>query len=363
MEKGTCTTRFDGISRPRAAIILSLTALAILACIIASRAGKTAPPHLSNSGLSDEEVLYHIIARVHAGENYYDAASDELRKEGFPLRSVFNWRQPLYAWFLGALPTTVIGRTLLSIGAVLTIASATRLALRMGDALMAVIAFWMVTGAVWPCFMRAGLTALETSTAVFITLSFFAYADDFFLTGVMLALIALFIRELAAPYVMVCILLAIAGKRWRELLAWAVGLLFYSGYFTYHVAHVTAHIRPTDLRAASWLQFGGLHFILNTAAQQVLLYGPPLWVTAIYLPIAVLGILAMPGELGRRATLTIAAYLLLFAFVGKAFNDYWGYLYAPLLAFGFAWTPLAIARLCGNRGPSIAGGQRPSVPG
>ena len=56
-------------------------------------------------------ALYHaIVDRVHAGENYYDAAAAELPRRGYPTRSVFNWRTPLPLWLLGVLPTPMFGR-------------------------------------------------------------------------------------------------------------------------------------------------------------------------------------------------------------------------------------------------------------
>jgi uncharacterized membrane protein YbhN (UPF0104 family) len=46
---------------------------------------------------------------------------------------------------------------------------------------------------------------------------------------------------------------------------------------------------------------------------------------------------------------TVALYLLAFLCVGKPFNNYWGAVYTPLMAFGLAAVPAALADLTGSR--------------
>ncbi|HVZ15103.1 MAG TPA: hypothetical protein VG894_11635, partial [Bauldia sp.] len=94
-----------------------------------------------------------------------------------------------------------------------------------------------------------------------------------------------------------------------------------------------------------WLQFGGLPFVLRTAAFNGLLAFAPEWVSAILLPLAAIGLIAWPGGEGRRVAATVTAYLVLFLFVGKAFDDYWGALYTPLLMLGLGFAPAAIRDL------------------
>jgi hypothetical protein len=325
---------------------LFLAVFAILACLVAARAGKPNTP-LNISGFSDPEILARIVDRVRHGDGYYHAAGTELRADHFHVRSVFNWRQPFYAWFLAAFPAPIFGQLLL---AALTIAMtllAANSLLQTGDRLGAVLALIFVPGAAYGAFVPWGATTLEIWAGVLIAISIFSCAADRWLIALIIATLALFIRELAAPYVAVCILLAWTHNRPRELLAWALGLLLYAAYFTFHFHEVTAHIQPTDAPDPThWLRFGGLRFILTTAAQNALFIPVPLWTVALYLPLSVLGLTTLPGELGKRAALTVAAYFLFFAFVGKPFNDYWGFVYSPLLALGVARAPRAVARLC-----------------
>jgi hypothetical protein len=91
-----------------------------------------------------------------------------------------------------------------------------------------------------------------------------------------------------------------------------------------------------------------------------------LWLSAVYLPIALLGLAGWRGILGARLGLTAAAYVTAFAVVGQPFNDYWGLMYAPLLAFGFAAAPATLRDLytavTSQRAHSLAG-SHPSIAG
>jgi hypothetical protein len=71
----------------------------------------------------------------------------------------------------------------------------------------------------------------------------------------------------------------------------------------------------------------------------------PQWVSAIYLPLAMLGFAGWNTTTGRRAGLTACAFVILFAFVGHSFNQYWGSLVAPLFTLGAAQAPTALSDL------------------
>src|SRR5271166_3853442 len=76
------------------------------------------PPPLCNvreeNARSGDVFLYMSeIKRVHAGENYYHAAAEELVAQGYPTASCFNWRTPLPVWLIGKLPDPLLGRLIL----------------------------------------------------------------------------------------------------------------------------------------------------------------------------------------------------------------------------------------------------------
>ncbi len=65
----------------------------------------------------------------------------------------------------------------------------------------------------------------------------------------------------------------------------------------------------------------------------------------VYLPLAMLGFAGWNTSTGVRAGLTASAFVILFAFIGQPFNQYWGSMIAPLLTLGVAQAPLAIGDL------------------
>ena len=57
-----------------------------------------------NAKTGDVFLYMSEIKRIHAGENYYQVAAEELVAQGYPTASVFNWRTPLPMWLIGKLP-------------------------------------------------------------------------------------------------------------------------------------------------------------------------------------------------------------------------------------------------------------------
>jgi len=106
---------------------------------------------------------------------------------------------------------------------------------------------------------------------------------------------------------------------------------------------VLALIKPSDLaHSDGWLQFNGAPFVLAIAQMNIFLLLLPQWVTAIYLPLAMLGFASWNSAAGQRAGFTACAFIMLFAFIGHPFNQYWGALVSPLFCLGAARAPSAI---------------------
>jgi hypothetical protein len=186
----------------------------------------------------------------------------------------------------------------------------------------------------------------DVVASVVILLSVAAYGLKWRPAGFFAALIALSIKELAAPYVMVCVFEAWRGRRYGELASWAAGLILFACFFLWHYHMVQLHIAASDTAYKDgWLQFGGVPFVLATAGFNGILLAAPLWITAIVLPLCLLGLAAWDGDAGERVRLTVGAYLVLFLFVGKAFDVYWGAFYTPLMMIGLPFVPRALVDL------------------
>jgi hypothetical protein len=287
-------------------------------------------------------LFQSVVERVHGGEGYYEAWAAEARSRGYPGRSVFNWRLPLFAWLNGRLPGLIWGQLLLS-----TIAFATVLiiygALRAESGVPVAMAAVVLVGlAIAPCLRREVFLTTDLWAGTLIAFSIGAYAHGWWRLGVASGLLGLFFRELALPYCLVALALAWRKRHNREITAWFTGLALFGIYFGYHWLQFTRHRLDSDTaHPQSWIAFGGTAFLLTTTGFHMLLGDLPRWTWALYLPLSVLGLAGWRGPMSDRTGLTAAAYLGLFSVAGLPVNNYWGLINAPLLALGCVHAPAA----------------------
>jgi hypothetical protein len=343
-----------------------------------ARSGYAEKPRSDKPG---DVALYNAeIQRMRAGEGYYAVAASELRARGYPTASLFNWRTPLPMWLVAKLPEPA-AKVILGALAVLLIGCGARLMTRGGEtptritsetlarrasegdrkqvlpsprpspqggegvvasasrqslaeaALCGILLF----GAVMPVFL-ADLYAMPVLwSGVLIGLSVCAYGHGRWGWGVMAGIAALFCRDLAAPYCLASAVWALWRRRWGEVLAWLIALGAYAVFFLVHVQIVRGYMQPGDMaHDHSWLRLGGLPFVVSLVQVNAYLLVSPQWLSALYLAAALLGLATWRSPAGYRITATASLYLVLFAFVGQPFNQYWGALLAPLLCFGAA---------------------------
>jgi hypothetical protein len=334
-------TRYAALTRGQALAVVAVL-LALMGWLLAgARAETRASPTGAARRASDESdvALYQaVVARVRAGEGYYDAAGAELRGRHYPLRPALNWRQPTYAWLLAALPSPLLASALLVL---------------MGLAVVLLIRRWLAVSE-WRRHAPAAtaLTVVTLASAFvpnfaflqeswagfLIVLSVCLFALDRWRLGVAAALAALAFRELALYPCAVGLALALGRRRWPEVAAWLAGLGAYAALMAWHFAEVARHTRPDDL-ARGWVALGGAAFVLETCKWNSLFVALPAWAIAVLLPFVLLGLAGGRGPALTRAAAIVFGYLLAFSFVGRAFNDYWGAIYAPLLLFGFLAAP------------------------
>ena len=340
------TTRWRQLSRTGAVatIIVFVVAIAIL---LAVAAGYT-PPHTPGDAdrPGDSETYAGIVDRMKAGEGYYQAAHSELLANGYGTRSVFNWRTPLYLSVLSMLPS--------SQDAVwLTLGLAVLAALAIGKLVFEEAGRWVVgpLALVLPVgffgYLVPSWALLSEAPAGLLILLAIALRGLGWRKGATVSgLLALFVRELAAPVVLILVGWAALENRKDEFRVWGIGLAAYAVYFAWHAHSVAMTLGPMDQAyPEGWVQFGGLSFVLATAQLNGLFAIMPIQATAVALPVAVMGLIAWPGRAGAATLATLLLYLAAFMVVGKPFNNYWGLLYSPLLVVGLAWAPAGFSDL------------------
>ena len=331
----------DGLAPHWRWAVLALVAvtMALLLAVVLSRA----PVAATGEGVvaAGDAVSYgRIIERMRGGEGYYPVAHEVLVADGYGTRSVFNWRTPVWPAILAALPPGG-GQVLLGVLAVAGLLLVYRMlrAAGMGVAAVSVAAVALSLGAL---LAPEAIVFSEVAAGVLILASVAAYGNGWRWLGLGAAVAALFLRELAAPYVMVCVLLSIRGGHWREFAAWGGGLLLYAAYFGWHWWSVLGQLGPMDRAyGEGWVAFGGLDFVLATAGSNGLWALGPDWLPAVLLPVVLLGLWAWPRG---RALAAVGVYLAAFLVVGKPFNGYWGAVYTPVLMLGLGWVAPAVAQ-------------------
>ncbi len=299
-------------------------------------------------GPGDLDLYAAEVERMHAGASYYDAAAAELVARGYPTRSVFNWRTPLPVWLIAKLPDQSVACVLLvALGIVLVLLSFTLLGDE-GGAAQGLLGVFFLSGALLPCFVGPPVLLSELWSGVLLAISAVCFGLQRRGPAIAAGLAALFFRELAAPYVAVCLALTLSERRFRELGYWALGLIAYGVFYYLHVQQVLPRIGvAATAHEGGWIRCGGAGFLVATAQLNAYLLLLPQWVTGIYLAAALLGAATWNTTGGRLIAFTVAAYAIAFSIAGNDFNQYWGCQIAPLLCLAAARAP-SVVRMSWN---------------
>jgi hypothetical protein len=312
---------------PLASIALFVSALELLPRVTSADV---------KSPIGDTELHSAVIADVQRGQAFHDAFGFELRRLHYPARSIFNWRQPLLSWTLAFVPH---GEWILyAVGALLLLSA------------------WLTQRRWWtlllllPTLLPIGTTAIvfpELWSGMLLGVSAVAYIGRQPLSGVACAMLALAIRDLAAPYCVGLTLYAAWRRDWREVSAWMMGLLLYVLYYGWHLWKVLAHIQPNDVaHPRSWVALGGLTFLLR-----VLQFTNPLFMAwpVVFACAMACGALAWAGRVPSSLRIGLLIYVPFFLIVGQPFNVYWGFMIAPLFALWLSYAPDGVAALLARR--------------
>ena len=328
------------MSRTRALVTLAALALLLVWGLLPSSEPEATRP-LPPPGRGDAALYMKVIDRVAAGERYYQAFGDELRRDDYPAQSPFNWRTPFHMTLVAyaTVPAATLVLKLLTLAAVL----ATAAVLASSGRTAAVAGTLAQMGALATAFQPQAVGVSEVWAGVLIALSACAYYRAWWIPGALLGVGAVFIRELAAPYCVACALLAFGARR-REAGVWIGAGLAYAAYYGMHVWQVNAHQLAGDLaHTAPWQQWNGLQFTLATIGVNGWLSFVPHWAAMVYMVFALAG--TASRALARQVRWALLVYFALFAIVGLPFNYYWGFVTAPLWAFGLAHAADGLRRL------------------
>lgn len=349
-------TRWATFGRTPALTLCALLALALIASvwgtIYAQHRPAINPVATATHGASeqasqnDDLFLYaRITTRVANGENYYRATADELRTNDYPLKPFVAFRLPtltiLSAW-LGRPAMIALQYALFGL---LTWTWWVRLdgqfakpERRLSGAMLALagVAF-ALSG------QYVGLHEVWAGTLVAISLAL--HRDERWGWSVATAALALSIRELALPYVLLMGTFALYRRNWRELAAWGLLVALFAALMDWHASEVAKVVLRGDPASPGWSSFAGWAGFVRTFH----LAGPLRWLPAeLAAPIILLslfGWISWKSETGLEATLLYAGYGAAFMLVGRPNNYYWGLMVAPAFLVGLAFVPGAASDL------------------
>lgn len=326
-------------------VLLTLIAWAIAAGSTITGLKDQADPNVTDLG------LYQAIAnRVDAGEPYYRAATAEQLSQGFPVEPAVTVRLPT---------TTLINTSLGETGA--------RSLLFALTVLVVGVALWRFEKASRSRWQWYGAVILLCATLVVPLAPGGTYFSEVW-AGLLLTLAALTdprrhpwvtlvlilsaaaFRELALLAVpAVVVLLWLAGHR-RPAVAWcSAAATFAMGYLTIHGGLVSDAVRllgvedPTE--SEGWVRFGGWPLVVDYLRRVTLLNLAPYWLSAVAVPLAVLGLVWRRSHVTTALLAVAAGFLIAFMMIGRTNTAYWGLLYAPLVLPGLAFAPRALREL------------------
>ena len=355
---------------PARALLTALLALLVAAALVPIDAGKQniktvgftaafsgGPATAAAERPRDLDLALYdrVIARIGQGENYYTVAADEHRKADYPLRPGVAVRLPTLAYldmWLGdtgqgadVLVPGELGAALLLLGAVVW-AWWRRLGdepggapfQRIGTALMFMGAslglnrYYFVLHELWAGMLIALSLALHRP-------------GQRWLGAVLVAALALAIREHVLPYVLLMGALALWRRNWQEGAAWGGVVALFAAGLALHLHFVGQQVLPGDPSGPSWLALRGLSGWLSNVVLSSNLRFLPHFVSGPLVVLMVLGWAGWRSALGTTATLLYLGYGLAFMLIGRADNFYWGAVIAPAMLVGLAFAPRAVKSL------------------
>ena len=291
-------------------------------------------------------ALYAAIAeRVGAGEDYYAVAAEEQRARNYPLRPGFAVRLPTLAVVTGAIGQwALLPLAILLLGGALVAWHYRLRDVPGAPGQLRYILLLVVLGStigIKPQY----LVLHEVWAGLLIALALGLHRPGKVGWALLAAALALAIRELALPFVLLMGMLAALRGHRLEAIAWAVLTVLFIGGLMVHFTSVASVTSAADPASPGWLTLLGLGGWTSKIALTSPLYLLPHWLAA---PLALLPLIGWAGwrsEFGLTGLLLCTGYGIMFMITGRYENFYWALLVMPVWFVGLAFTPRALGSL------------------
>tara|TARA_A100001391_G_scaffold178640_1_gene143182 strand:- start:530 stop:1624 length:1095 start_codon:yes stop_codon:yes gene_type:complete len=315
---------------------------------------------LARGGKVDMDLYRAVNTRVAAGEDYYEAAAAEHREFAMPTTPFVTVRTPVLAWTSALwgeygwriVAAALWGANILGWGfAFRRERRFERLAAGGLAGLFGVVAFIPEIP-----FSHEILAGLMLSLALALS------AGSAWVAGVVLAICAIALRELALPFLLAWGAIALAAGEKRKALALGGALAMLALGLALHAEAVSAIRQPGDLTSPGWSGLLGPSLPLYGIHITTLLQTLPTWIAGPLGVLPLLGWLAVGGRLGAFASLWFVGFIVTVAVFARQENFYWMGLFIPAYGVGLAFVPRAIADLIGAIRRPASARPRPASP-
>ena len=352
--------RFAGWDRwPARILLLVVTALLVLAAIAplsASLDGKPSevpsliddgPPDGQTESERDEDLAFYdrVIERVGHGENYYDFIVEEQRARDYPVRPGLAVRLPTLAWIHASLGEPAMIALAIALLFACIWAWWNRLGEEPGGVRFRLLgtALMAMGGSLGP--NRSFFVLHELWAGMLIALAFGLHRPGRWGAALFVAALALALRELVLPFVLLMAAMAAWRKDWREATAWIMLVAVFAAIMAWHLSLIAGQEVPSDPVGPDWLVLRGLSGWLGNIVLSSNLRLLPHELASPVVILMALGWAGWKSSAGTTGTFLYLGYGLAFMLAGRANNFYWGAVVAPAMFIGLAFLPMALPSL------------------
>ena len=352
--------RFAGWDRWAARILLLLvTALLVLAAIAplsASLDGKPSEvPSLIGDGAPDEQTeserdedlaFYdRVIERIGHGENYYDFIVEEQRARDYPVRPGLAVRLPTLAWIHASLGEPAMIALAIALLFACIWAWWNRLGEEPGGVRFRLLGTALMAMGGSLGLNRSFFVLHELWAGMLIALAFGLHRPGRWGAALFVAALALALRELVLPFVLLMAAMAAWRKDWREATAWIMLVAVFAAIMVWHLSLIAVQEVPSDPVGPDWLVLRGLSGWLGNIVLSSNLRLLPHELASPVVILMALGWAGWKSSAGTTGTFLYLGYGLAFMLAGRANNFYWGAVVAPAMFIGLAFLPMALPSL------------------
>ena len=352
--------RFAGWDRwPARILLLVVAALLVLAAIAplsASLDGKPSEvPSLIGDGAPngqteserDEDLAFYdrVIERIGHGENYYDFIVEEQRARDYPVRPGLAVRLPTLAWIHASLGEPAMIALAIALLFACIWAWWKRLGEEPGGARFRLLGTALMAMGGSLGLNRYFFVLHELWAGMLIALAFGLHRPGRWGAALFVAALALALRELVLPFVLLMAAMAAWRKDWREATAWIMLVAVFAAIMVWHLSLIAVQEVPSDPVGPDWLVLRGLSGWLGNIVLSSNLRLLPHELASPVVILMALGWAGWKSSAGTTGTFLYLGYGLAFMLAGRANNFYWGAVVAPAMFIGLAFLPMALPSL------------------